>query len=56
VEAAIAGTGSGGTTSAHGSREMPVWGPIFRALDPNDALVAVRIRNLVTFLEAIQVK
>lgn len=56
VEAAIAGTGSGGTTPAHGSREMPVWGPIFRALDPNDTLVAVRIRNLVTFLDSIQVK
>jgi hypothetical protein len=35
---------------------MPVWGPIFRALDPNDALVAVRIGNLVIFLESIQVK
>jgi mono/diheme cytochrome c family protein len=56
VRAAIAGTGSRAPTPAHGSREMPVWGPIFRALDPNDALVAVRIGNLVIFLESIQVK
>jgi hypothetical protein len=35
---------------------MPVWGPIFRALDPNDATVAVRIANLVAFVESIQAK
>ena len=41
---------------AHGSVDMPVWGPIFRALDPNDTLAAIRVANLVTYVESIQVK
>jgi hypothetical protein len=45
----------GGTAvTAHGSDEMPVWGPIFHALDPSDARVKMRIANLVSFIEAIQ--
>jgi len=45
----------GGTAvAAHGSDEMPVWGPIFRALDPSDARVKVRIANLVSYIESIQ--
>ena len=44
------------TLPAHGSVEMPVWGPIFRALDPNDTQAAIRVANLVTYLESIQVK
>ena len=43
-------------TRAHGSTEMPVWGPIFQALDPRDTLNRVRIENLVTFIESIQTK
>ena len=43
-------------TLAHGSTEMPVWGPIFQALDPRDTLNRIRIENLVTFLESIQAK
>jgi mono/diheme cytochrome c family protein len=41
-------------TAAHGSDEMPVWGPIFRALDPSDARVKTRIANLVSHIESIQ--
>jgi mono/diheme cytochrome c family protein len=44
------------STAAHGPAEMPVWGPIFRALDPNDARTAVRLDNLVRYLESIQLK
>jgi mono/diheme cytochrome c family protein len=43
-------------TPAHGSSDMPVWGPVFRGLDPSDALVKVRIANVVTYIESIQVK
>ena len=56
VRATLGGPGPGAQAAAHGSAEMPVWGPIFRALDPSDAYAAVRIGNLVTFLESIQVK
>jgi mono/diheme cytochrome c family protein len=53
----LAGRAGGATSpAAHGSSEMPVWGPIFRALDPNDRRTSVRIDNLVRFLESIQVK
>lgn len=55
IRATIAGD-SGKQTAAHGSREMPVWGPIFRALDPDDRYASVRIDNLVKFLESIQMK
>ena len=40
--------------SAHGSREMPVWGPIFRSLEPHDRLTPVRIENLVRYIETLQ--
>jgi len=43
-------------TPAHGNSDMPVWGPIFRGLDRSDALVKVRIANVVTYIESIQVK
>ena len=43
-------------TRAHGSSDMPVWGPVFRGLDPSDTLVKVRIANIVTYIESIQVK
>jgi mono/diheme cytochrome c family protein len=42
--------------AAHGSKDMPVWGPIFRALDPNDAANRVRIENIVGHIESIQAK
>lgn len=42
--------------SAHGSDEMPVWGLIFRALDPSDARTKARIRNLVAYIQSIQQK
>jgi len=38
----------------HGSITMPVWGPTFRALDSSDKSVAIRIANVVEYLESIQ--
>ena len=43
-------------TPAHGSKEMPVWGPIFRGLDANDAVNKVRVTNIVGYVESIQAK
>jgi hypothetical protein len=42
--------------AAHGSSEMPVWGPIFKGLEPKDALVDIRIANVVAYVEALQAK
>lgn len=53
VEAIIRG---GTAVAAHGSLEMPIWGPIFHALDPSDARVKVRIAALVSHLASIQQK
>lgn len=41
---------------SHGKSDMPVWGPVFRGLDPSDTLVSVRIENVVRYLESIQVR
>lgn len=43
-------------TPAHGTSDMPVWGPVFRALDPSDTLVRIRIANIVAHIEAMQVR
>jgi mono/diheme cytochrome c family protein len=42
--------------AAHGSSEMPVWGPAFKALDASDPQVALRIASVVDFIETIQAK
>jgi mono/diheme cytochrome c family protein len=55
VAASVSGDGTV-VLSAHGSSEMPVWGPIFRALDPNDKLAAARIASVVTYVQSLQVK
>ena len=39
---------------AHGTADMPVWGTIFRGLEPSDTHVAIRIENLVRFIETLQ--
>lgn len=42
---------------AHGSREMPVWGPVFRSLAHGKKDSAQRrIDNLVRYIEALQLK
>ena len=41
---------------AHGPRAMPVWGPIFHALDASDVRTKMRIDNLVSYIESIQAK
>jgi mono/diheme cytochrome c family protein len=42
--------------AAHGAKEMPVWGPIFRALDPDERTRNVRVANIIDYLESMQVK
>ncbi len=44
-------------TPAHGSKDMPVWGPIFMSIGGHSqADVQLRIRNLTTYLESLQAK
>lgn len=41
---------------AHGSKEMPTWGPVFLAVDGNDTIAYAHVHNLLSYLELIQVK
>jgi len=43
--------------AAHGSKEMPVWGPLFRSISGgHDAEVGQRITNLTKYIETLQTK
>jgi len=41
---------------AHGSRQMPVWGPVFHQIDADQDLGNVRVDNLVSYLQSLQRK
>jgi mono/diheme cytochrome c family protein len=41
-------------TAAHGSREMPIWGPIFHRVEEDADFGNVRLHNLAKYLESIQ--
>jgi len=44
-------------TPAHGSKDMPVWGPIFMSIGGHSAAeVQLRIRNLTNYLQSLQGK
>ena len=47
-------TGTGPDVVAHGSSDMPVWRPIFHALDPSAPRLKLRIENIVAHLERLQ--
>jgi mono/diheme cytochrome c family protein len=41
-------------SASHGSRDMPIWGPIFHQIEWDQDLGNVRLENLVKYLESIQ--
>ena len=51
VERFIAGVDK--VPAAHGSTDMPMWGPLFKSQGAEQA-VAMRLQNLVKYLESIQ--
>jgi len=42
--------------AAHGSREMPVWGPVFHGVEWDQDLGEVRLDNITRYLQSIQQK
>jgi mono/diheme cytochrome c family protein len=40
--------------ASHGSREMPIWGPIFHQIEADIDRGNVRLDNLIKYLESIQ--
>lgn len=51
VEAVIMGQQ---VMASHGSRDMPIWGPIFQSLAPDNSVMKLRVANLVNYLKSIQ--
>lgn len=49
-------SGDDPSLASHGSREMPVWGPIFHQIEEDQDYGAVRLQNLIKFLWTIQRK
>lgn len=41
--------------AAHGNAEMPVWGPVFNALD-NQSVARLRMANLSRYVQTLQTK
>ena len=43
--------------SAHGSRDMPVWGALFSSMSPNDqGLIKLRVANLTDYVKSLQAR
>jgi len=51
VEGIIMGTSA---MASHGSREMPIWGPVFQSLAPDNSVVKLRVSNLIDYVKSIQ--
>ena len=47
---------NGAKAPAHGDAEMPVWGPLFRSMDSDPAIMYVRVSSLVSYIRSLQVK
>jgi mono/diheme cytochrome c family protein len=46
-----------GVAGAHGSSDMPVWGPLFSSVSGrDDSIIQMRISNLIHYLESLQEK
>ena len=44
------------TIPAHGTREMPIWGPIFHQVEEDRDYGDVRLHNVVEYIRSIQQK
>jgi mono/diheme cytochrome c family protein len=54
VSSAIGGTND---LPAHGSKDMPMWGPLFREMSKgHESEVQQRVANLTTYIETLQAK
>ena len=41
---------------AHGSKDMPVWGDVFRSMEKDTAAQQMRVSNLTKYIESLQSK
>ena len=56
VRRTIVGEGVSAWAISHGSREMPIWGPIFHQIESDMDWGNVRLDNLTKYVESIQQK
>jgi mono/diheme cytochrome c family protein len=49
-------SGEEDSKAAHGSRQMPIWGPVFRQINWDQDLGNIRIHNVTTYIESLQRK
>ena len=42
--------------ASHGSRDMPVWGAVFRSMSRDEDVTILRVRNLANYVETLQQK
>lgn len=42
--------------TAHGSKDMPMWGDVFDTLKPDEGVVKLRIHNLTEYIRSLQQK
>ncbi len=49
-------SGSADLLPAHGSKQMPIWGPIFHDIEFDQDLGNVRLENVTKYLESMQRK
>jgi len=42
--------------AAHGSKDMPIWGPVFRSFQGDPNIAELRVNNLASYIESIQAK
>jgi len=52
----VAATISSVSTPAHGSKEMPMWGPLFSSVSSSQGEVQLRVANLTRYIETLQEK
>lgn len=56
LQVAVIITGQAGTP-AHGSREMPIWGPVFKSMShQHESEVHLRVANLTDYIKSFQQK
>ena len=46
----------GTQSKAHGTTDMPIWGPLFRSLSGGDPVAKLRIKNLCDYINLMQEK
>ena len=44
------------TVQAHGTRDMPVWGDVFKSLNRDPAASTMRVSNLTEYVKSLQAK